>query len=110
MDPRIRIHTKMSWIRNTAAPGVPLAAEGPRGGGARRGAPGPGDPHAQHAGPHGGRQHHAHPLDQEDHRGGRPHRQPARPHPPAGRQASQGRVGKTPGFFFLTQPSGFFFF
>jgi hypothetical protein len=25
MDPRIRIHTKMSWIRNTACRGIPIA-------------------------------------------------------------------------------------
>lgn len=69
---------------------VPQSAEGARRGGARGGAAGLGDPHAGHAAAHGGRQHHAHALDQEDHRRGRTLHAAAVPYTPVGRQALQG--------------------
>jgi hypothetical protein len=94
MDPRIRIHTKMSWIRNTAIKFTCSYKTGHGGGHPAHGAvlrhrrPRQTDPGA------GGGRRPAH-----DAQG--PLRQPRH-------QAAQGRVGKTPGFFFLNpSPVGF---
>lgn len=71
---------------------VPQPTEGTRSGGARGGARGAGNPHARHAAAHGGREHHADALDQEDYSGGRALRAAALPHTAVGRSPLQGVI------------------
>jgi hypothetical protein len=67
----------------------PQSAEGARDRGSQCRAPGFGDPHSVYACAHGGREHNADALDEEDHSGGRPLSAAAVPHPAARRPALQ---------------------
>ena len=82
-----QIHPVPRHFLTLVCAGVPQPVEGALGGGADGSEAGAGDPDPRHARPHGGRQLHAHALDQEDHRRGGLHRGTARAHPTAACQA-----------------------